>query len=168
MTEMIGSRRNDQDEERRRQGAHRPPGGFRESAESWGICCATCCRRGMKDPILAGRGRSAGFWRALAEGCPPRARATLHRAQDTQCALRAAEIPASLGQEDASRDLGRRGQGSRQGRWRRITAPELIPLVRADVEFKKGTLLEGSDQNTHAHDAAHPVDPEPGDQQRTA
>ncbi|MFC7581696.1 hypothetical protein ACFQ23_06250 [Schaalia naturae] len=111
----------------------------------------------MKDPILAVGDGALGFWRALPESQHPSAKKTLADIWDAEDKdhARAAGVAMAF----------KLTQGA-QSYWRRITAPELISLVRTDVEFKKGTLLKGSDQNTH--DAAHPVDLEPGDQQRAA
>ena len=39
-----------------------------------------------------------------------------------------------------------------QDRWRRIRAPELVPLVRAGASFIDGQLQERTDNPTDQHD----------------
>ena len=43
---------------------------------------------------------------------------------------------------------------SAQGRWRAVTAPHLVPLVRAGATFKNGKLVERNAQTDHEEEAA--------------
>ena len=116
--------------------------GYREAAESWADLLRDCRRRGMRAPVWPpGTGRWDSGARC-ARVWPEHPRAALLVPQDIECSCRAAEVGAPGGEEDARRDLERRGQ---------VPRPRRGQTVRGDLWCE---VSEGGRQDLRRRRAA--------------
>ena len=96
-------------------------------------------------PGVRGRGRGAGFWKAIRDVFPDtkEQRCWWHKIESTFATVRLrTRVTKGPGSRAAGVGMAFKLIESAQARWRAVNAPHLVALVRAGAMFENGKLIE--------------------------